>query len=295
MEIYGGIEAGGTKFVCAVGFEPGRLLHKASFKTTSWQETLEKSAQFFTDLVTGQNFELKSIGIASFGPLDLDHTSEHYGTVINSPKVGWNGVNLRRELEQTIDVPVKIDTDVNGAALAEYKLGAGRGSKLFVYYTIGTGIGASIFHDGKPLHGKYHNEMGHVILPQNPVEDSFLGCCPYHGNCLEGLASGTAMQQRWGVIPEVLPRAHPGWQLEAKYIAKALHNTWLSFTPEKIILGGGVMHHPGLLEKVRLEFAERSASYPVQLSPTEIENLLVAPALGDDAGIHGALLLAMLK
>ena len=226
---------------------------------------------------------MAAIGLAWFGPLDLDRRSPTYGFVTTTPKPGWQRADVAGAF-RAVGVPVTIDTDVNAAALGEYRWGAGRGADPFVYVTVGTGIGGGAIVHGRPLHGLGHPEMGHIAVPRDPA-DPFAGACPYHGACLEGLASGVALRNRWGTAPETLPAQHEAWRLQARYLALGIVAITAVLTPQRIVLGGGVMHAPGLLERVRTETAATLAGY---VRAPE----LLAPGLDQRAGVLGAIALA---
>lgn len=290
--LYGGIEAGGTKFVCAIGSGPGDLLAETSFPTTAPGETLARAVDFFRDALRGR--PLHSLGIASFGPLDLNAHSPTFGFITTTPKAGWSQVDVLRVIQDALAVPVFVDTDVNAAALAESLWGAGQGRDPLVYITVGTGIGGGLLCKGAPVHGLQHPEIGHMYLPHDLLADPFAGSCPYHGDCLEGLASGTAMAQRWGQRAETLPPDHPAWDLEARYLGLALANLICTVAPQAIVLGGGVPEQLHLLARVRRE-AERRLNGYIQspwLAPG-LEEYILAPGLGRHAGVLGAIALAM--
>lgn len=287
--VYGGVEAGGTKFVCAVGNNPGDILAKAQFPTTTPRETIAKAIGFFRETGT----VLSGIGIAAFGPLDLHKESPTYGHITTTPKPGWTNTNLVKPFREAFNVPVALDTDVNGAALAEGKWGAAQGLDTFIYLTIGTGIGGGGLLNGKPAHGLVHPEMGHMLIPHDREKDPFPGVCPYHGDCWEGLAGGPAIAKRWGVPPEALPPDHKAWQLEAEYTAYGVTNLILTLSPQKVILGGGIMKVPGLLEKVQEKVKLLLHNYVNSTAINDkIEDYIVAPELGDMAGALGAIALA---
>ncbi len=249
--IFGGIEGGGTKFICAVGTEKGEILAEIRFPTTTPDETLALAIDFFKEQI--QPFgPLAAIGIASFGPLDPRPASATFGHILPTPKPGWSNADIVGPLRAAFDVPIGFDTDVNGAALGAWRWGAARGLDTFIYLTIGTGIGGGGLVNGELMHGLLHPEMGHIPLPHDKALDMFEGNCPYHGDCFEGLASGPAMEKRWETKAESLPPDHPAWDLEAHYIALALRSFICTLSPQRIILGGGVMQqtatisaHPG--------------------------------------------------
>lgn len=285
---YGGIEAGGSKFVCAVGSKPGNIRDIKSIPTTSPQETLAKVIEFFVPYMP-----LKAIGAASFGPLDLDKNSPSFGSITTTPKAGWANTNLKRILEDELKIPVFIDTDVNGAAIGESRWGAAKGLSTFIYLTVGTGIGGGAIINGRPAHGLSHPEMGHIMVPHDKQLDPFPGVCPYHGDCLEGLASATAVAKRWGVPPDALPQTHEAWILETDYMAHGVANFILTLSPQKVIMGGGIMKAAGLLEGVRDKVNLLLNGYVnLPLILEHIDNYIVAPGLGDMAGVLGAIALA---
>jgi len=289
MTIYGGIEAGGTKFVCAAGRGPDALTALARFPTTTPEETLPQVIRFFKNLPE----PVQAVGIGSFGPVDPNPASPTYGQITTTPKPGWAHFNLLDAVQSELGVPAAFDTDVNAAALGEYRWGAAQGLATFIYLTIGTGIGGGIMMEGKPLHGLIHPEMGHIRLPHNWDSDPFAGICPFHGDCLEGLASGPAIEARWKQRAETLPPEHPAWELETHYIALSLVNFITTLSPQRIILGGGVMQAPQLLPLIRAEVQTLLNGY-IQ-SPeilARIEQYIVPPALGGQAGVLGAIALA---
>ena len=289
MAIYGGIEAGGTKFVCAVGTGPDDLQAETQFPTTRPDETIGRAVDFFK----AQPIELAAIGIAAFGPVDLDPASPTYGHITTTPKPGWTQANLAGRISRALGVPVGFDTDVNGAALGEHRWGAAQGLDTFLYLTIGTGIGGGGMLGGNLMHGLIHPEMGHMRLPHDWDADPFPGICPYHGDCLEGMAAGPAIQARWGQPAQTLPDDHPAWPLQAHYLALALANLICTLSPQRIILGGGVMNVPLLFPLVRREVQDLLNGY-VQAPEIldQIDCYIVPPGLASRAGVLGALALA---
>ncbi|MCB0084884.1 MAG: ROK family protein, partial [Caldilineaceae bacterium] len=236
MPLYGGIEAGGTKFVCAVGSGPDDMRGEIRFPTTqSPQNDIGQAIAFFQQQQAQE--PLAAIGIASFGPVDPEPTSPTWGYVTTTPKPGWAHTNLAGALKDALNLPVGFDTDVNGAALSEHRWGAAQGLDTFVYLTVGTGLGGGGMVNGKLLHGMMHPEMGHMLVPHNWAEDPYAGYCPYHGDCWEGLAAGPALRGRWQVDPTTLPPEHPAWQLEAHYLALGLMNIISTLSPQRIIMG----------------------------------------------------------
>jgi fructokinase len=286
--MFAGIEAGGTKWVCAVGDSPDNLIALERFPTTSPEETIERAITFLRGF-SG----LRAIGVASFGPIDLHRDSPTYGFITTTPKPGWQQTDVVGPLGAAFNVPVGFDTDVNGAALGEARWGAARGLDTVVYLTIGTGIGGGALVNGRLLHGALHPEMGHIWMRRDAARDPFAGGCPFHGDCWEGLAAGSAMEKRWGVRAETLPDDHPAWALEAHYLAQGLVNLTYALSPQRFILGGGVMHQPQMFSLVRQEVQQMVSGY-LQISQlrTAIDDYIVAPGLGDRAGVLGAIALA---
>jgi fructokinase len=286
--MYAGIEAGGTKWVCAVGTGPDQLVALERFPTTTPVETIGQVLDFLRRF-TG----LKAIGVGSFGPIDLRAGSPHYGYITTTPKAGWQFTDVVSPLRAAFGVPVGFDTDVNAAALGEWRWGAAQGLDTFVYLTVGTGIGGGAMVNGKLLHGLLHPEMGHMLMRRDAARDAFAGVCPFHGDCLEGLATGPALEKRWGARAETLPVEHPAWALEAHYLAQALVNLICVLSPARIILGGGVMHQPQIFELLRPEVQRILNGYLQMPQITErLDEYIVPPGLGDRAGVLGALALA---
>ncbi|MGL5125259.1 MAG: ROK family protein [Fusobacteriaceae bacterium] len=283
----GAIEAGGTKFVCGIANENGEILERVSFPTEEPEITLGKVFDFF------KNKGVKAIGVGSFGPIDPNPESETYGYITKTPKKYWSDFNLIGELQKNINVPMAFDTDVNGAALGEATWGAAKGLKNCLYLTIGTGIGGGVLASGKLIHGMLHPEMGHIFVRRHS-EDTYAGNCPFHNDCLEGLAAGPAIEKRWGMKAYELPVEHKAWEIEAYYIAQALVSYILTVSPEKIILGGGVMKQVQLFPLIRKNVKELLNNY-VQTKEIldDIDNYIVAPGLGDNAGLLGSIALAM--
>jgi fructokinase len=289
--LYAGIEAGGTKFVCAVGTGPDDLRALTRFPTTTSEETLAQVIAFLR--AQHSVTPIAAIGIGSFGPVDLNAASPTYGHITSTPKPGWANADIVGAIKRHINVPVALDTDVNVAVLGENKWGAAQGLDTFAYLTVGTGIGGGVLANGKLLHGILHPEVGHMLIPHDMQADPFPGTCPYHRDCLEGLASGPALEQRWSQRGEMLPRDHPAWRLEAHYLAMALTNLIYVLSPQRIVLGGGVMNQPQLLPMIRKEVQTLLRRY-IQLPQllTDIDSYIVRPTLGDRAGVLGAIALA---
>ncbi|HEY3310388.1 MAG TPA: ROK family protein [Anaerolineales bacterium] len=293
MELFGGIEAGGTKFVCMVGTSPRHLVAETRFRTGDPVDTIRQALDFFASFAL--KGELAGVGIASFGPLDLDPRSATYGYITSTPKPGWSQVDLYGGIRRGLNLPVAFDTDVNAAAFGEqYWIPANRSLDPFLYVTVGTGIGVGVIVNGAPLHGMVHGEAGHFAIPHDRQNDPFPGVCPFHGDCLEGLASGLAMQARWRQSAESLPDGHPGWGLEADYIASALVNLIYAYSPRRIVVGGGVSQHAGFHQVIRSKVQTRLNGYIRSPQVMEkIDELITPPSLGNRSGGLGAIALAM--
>jgi len=289
---YGGIEAGGTKFVCAVGTGPEDIRADIRFPTTTPAENLEQCIAFFTEQEAAFG-RLTAVGIASFGPVDPNPTSDTFGFITTTPKPGWANTDIAGVIRRALDVPVGFDTDVNGAALGEWRWGAAQGLDTFIYLTIGTGIGGGVMANGRLLHGLIHPEMGHIPLPHDWQADPFPGRCPYHGDCLEGMASGPAIADRWGRPGDELTPDHPAWELEAHYLALALHSFICVLSPQRIIMGGGVMAQPQIFPLMRQKVQASLHGYVQHTAVLEnIDRYIVPPKLGGLAGVCGAIALA---
>jgi len=290
--LFGGIEGGGTKFICVVGSGPQDIRTETRFPTTTPEETLGQAVSFFSKQAEVHG-PLAAIGLACFGPLDPDPASPGYGRIQPTPKPGWTGADVVRPLQQAFGIPVGFDTDVNGAALAEWRWGAAQGCDPVLYLTIGTGIGGGALVNGGLMHGLIHPEMGHIPIPHDWQQDPFPGVCPFHGDCFEGLATGPALNKRWGQPAEMLPPDHPAWDLEATYIAYALAIYISILSPQRIIIGGGVAHQlqlfPLIHQKVQAVLNGYIQSPQIQ---EQIAAYIVPPRLGGRAGVLGALALA---
>lgn len=285
----GGIEAGGTKFICAVGTGPDDLV-RAQFPTTTPEETLAKVIHFFR---SNSGRDLEAVGIGSFGPVDLDPASSKYGHITSTPKPGWSDFDLVGSVVKGLKVPVGFDTDVNAALLGEWRWGAAQGLANAIYLTIGTGVGGGVMVHGQVVHGLVHPEIGHLRLPHDLAIDPFPGNCPFHKDCLEGLASGLAIENRWGVKATELPADHRAWELEAHYLAVSLANLTLTLSPQRILLGGGVMQQPHLFKMIRDEFAWVLNGYVRHPDILDhLDEYIRQPQLGGNAGVIGALFLA---
>ena len=288
---FGGIEAGGTKFVCAVGTGPDDIQAEIRLPTESSEVTMGRVIDFFRG--QQEQHDIAAIGVASFGPVDPDPDSRTFGHITNTPKPGWANTPVAPILRDAFDVPIGFDTDVNVAALGEHSWGVAQEVDTFVYLTIGTGIGGGGMVDGNLLHGLIHPEMGHIAIPHNWERDPFAGTCPFHGDCWEGLANGPALEERWGQAGESLPEGHEAWSLEAHYIALGVTSIMMILSPQMVVLGGGVMEQAHLFPLVHREVQSQLNGYiqsPAILE--EIESYIVPPALGGRSGVLGAIALA---
>ena len=288
--MYGGVETGGTWTVCALGTGPADIVAHERFPTKAPHQTLERIVDFFA-----AHDRPTAIGIGSFGPVDVHRDSPHWGEVTTTPKPAWRHTAVAAVIAERLQVPVSFDTDVAAAAIGEHRWGAGRGAASVCYMTVGTGIGAGLLLDGRPWHGLIHPEAGHMRIPHDRDADPFAGVCPTHGDCLEGLASGPALSERWGIPAQELPADHPGWELEARYLALGVHNIICAVSPHRIVAGGGVLEHPTLLSMVRSRVRDLLGGYlETPLLLDDIDSYVVAPELGDDAGVLGAITMAEL-
>ncbi len=285
MAIIAAVEAGGTKFICGLGTEDGEIIDKISIPTTTPEDTMKEVIAYFKD----KKFDV--MGVGSFGPIDPVKESGTYGYITKTPKPYWSDYNLIGELKKHFNVPMEFDTDVNGAALAESWWGAGSGLKNVMYITVGTGIGAGAVVDGKMLQGLTHPEMGHISVKRHK-DDSYEGKCPFHKDCLEGMAAGPAIEARWGKKGFELSDDMEVWEMEAYYLAEGLVNYILVLSPEKIIMGGGVMKQKQLFPLIRKNVQEFLNGYVHKKEILDdIDNYIVYPGLGDEAGFIGSLAL----
>jgi fructokinase len=289
MEVFGGIEAGGTKFLCGVGTCPEDV-EITSFPTSSPDTTIRKAAHYIRERA---GTSLCAVGIGSFGPIDLDPGSETYGYITSTPKLAWQNYDFAGAVARILDVPVAFDTDVNAAAVAEGCWGAAQDVEDFIYLTVGTGIGGAAVVNGRLVHGLMHPEMGHIRLPHDFAQDPFAGDCPYHNDCLEGLASGSAIRERWKESAHDLPADHSAWVMEAHYLALAV-STWVcTLSPMRIVLGGGVMQRDFLFPMIREQVRRLLNNYiPKREMLEELNKFIVPPQLGNHSGVLGAILLA---
>jgi fructokinase len=291
-QLYGGIEAGGTKFVCVVASGPDHIVDEVRFPTTTPQETLGKTIKFFQPFISSG--QISAIGVGCFGPLDLNQKSPTYGFITATPKPNWSNTDVHGSLQRALNVNIAFDLDVNAAAMGESLWGASKGLDPSLYLTIGTGIGGGYIKDGKPLIGMLHFEMGHLRIPHDLKLDPFPGICRFHGDCFEGLANGPAIEKRLGVAGAFVPEKDAFWDIETDYIASALVNFILTLSPKKIILGGGVMQREFLFPKIRRRVRQLLNGYVSSKSILEnINNYIVPPALGNQSGSLGAIALAM--
>ncbi|MCC6498718.1 MAG: ROK family protein [Anaerolineales bacterium] len=292
VKLFGGIEGGGTKFNCIVGTSPNDIRREARFPTTTPNETLDEAIRFFQQAEADFG-NLAALGIACFGPLDVTPASPTFGFILPTTKPHWSNFNVLGKLKSAFDIPIALDTDVNGAAFGEWTWGAAQGLDTFIYLTIGTGVGGGAMVNGKLLHGLLHPEMGHIRIPHDIQRDPYEGWCPFHKDCFEGLASGPAMEARWGQKAETLPPNHPAWDLEAHYIALALANFIVTLSPQRIILGGGVSTQKFIFPMIRQKVVEILNGYVQSPAVNEkIDEYIVPPALGARSGVLGAIALA---
>ena len=287
MPLFGALEAGGTKMVCAVGNAQGQILDRVSIPTRTPEETMPEMLNYF------RGKELATVGIGCFGPIDLDRRSPTYGTILSSPKLSWRNFDIVRRFREELGLPVGIDTDVNAAALGEAVWGCTREVSNSIYITVGTGVGLGVIINGKPYHGMIHPEGGHIFMDRRPDDPMVRGVCPYHPNCLEGLASGPAIERRWGRKAEELADCTAVWEMEAYYIAQAVCSYIMMISPERIILGGGVMHQEQMLPLVRREVHRQLRGYIQGKGLDDLGSYIVPVSLGDNQGVMGAVKLAM--
>ena len=284
-ELYAGVELGGTKCIAILGRRPGEVVARETVPTTTADETLGRLEEIESEWRTAHPFQ--ALGIASFGPLELDRRSPNYGRIAATPKAGWEGAPVKARLERAAGVPAAFDTDVNGAALAEIRWGSGRGFDDFAYVTVGTGVGVGLIVNGKPTRGFAHCELGHTRVVRL-AEDEFAGSCPFHGDCVEGLAAGPSLKARAGTHD--LPPDHPAWESVAWALAQLCHAIVCSAAPRAIAIGGGVVSgQPHLLERVERMLVCSLNGY-MRLPPGQYVR---PPGLGNDAGPLGAIALAM--
>lgn len=286
--ILGALEAGGTKMVCAIGNENGEITEQVSIPTETPEITMPKLLDFFA----GKGIE--ALGIGCFGPIDVNRDSATYGYITTTPKLVWQNFNIVGAFRDKLGVPVGFDTDVNGSALGEYTWGIAKGLHSCIYITIGTGVGVGVIVDGRLVHGMMHPEGGHILLHKLP-HDTYEGFCPFHKNCMEGLAAGPAIEGRWGKKAVELADRTEVWEMEAEYIAQALVDYVMLLSPQRIILGGGVMHQTQLLPMVRAKFKELLNGYVKTKEIEDLDSYIVVQSLDDKQGIMGALKLGLME
>lgn len=287
--VFGAIEAGGTKMVCALVNGQGEVLERTTIPTRIPEETIPEMIDYF------KGKDIAALGIGCFGPLDLNRASDTFGCITYTPKNGWANYPIRKVFSDALGIPVGIDTDVNAAVLAEVVYGAAKGCENAIYITIGTGVGVGVYCNGGLVHGLVHPEAGHILVARAPG-DAFGGCCPFHRECFEGFASGPAMEKRWGKPAAMLAKRPVVWNMEAYYIAQAICNYIMAYSPEKIILWGGVMHQTQLYGLVRERVVQLLGGYVQHDSILkEIDSYIVAPGLGDNPGIIGSALLGQME
>lgn len=286
--LYGCVEAGGTKFVVGLASAPDNIIETARFDTISPDETIGATIDWL-NAAAQRHGALSAVGIASFGPLELDRSQPNWGHITATTKRGWSHCDFAARVGRALDLPVGFDTDVNGAALAEARWGASRGQRVSVYVTVGTGVGGGAIVDGRPLYGLSHPEMGHIRIARHPDDHEFAGICSFHQDCLEGLASGPAIKARWGASLSELGPDHPARRIIAWYLAQFAVTLQSIMEPGHIVMGGGVMATPGLLDMVRHEAAVLGGGY----FRGQAETVIVPPLLGDRSGLLGGLALAM--
>ena len=290
MTLFGAIEAGGTKFVCAVGSARAGAVRVATVPTRDPDATFADVAAFFRQ--AADLGPVAALGIASFGPVDVDPRSPAHGRILATPKPGWEGTDMLARARGFLDVPMAIDTDVNAAALAE-AVAAGGGAESLAYVTVGTGIGVGLVSEGRTIRGTGHPEAGHILVRRHPAHGGFVGVCPFHGDCLEGLASGPALAAAWRRPAKELPLDHPAWEAEADYLAQLCMTLLLTTAPGRIVLGGGVMQQARLFPLVRERTASLLGGYLRGVSDAaSLERRIVPPLCREPSGLVGALLLA---
>lgn len=287
MKLYGALEAGGTKMVCAICTQEGQILHRTSIPTETPEKTMPAMLEFF------RGYPIRALGIGCFGPICLDRASPDYGHITTTPKLAWQNYPIVQEFQQALGIPVGFDTDVNAAALGEATYGCTRSLGESIYVTVGTGVGVGVIIDGRPYHGMLHPEGGHLFLRRHPEDPMPRGVCPFHEQCLEGLAAGPALEARWGKKGALLADEPKVWELEAYYIAQALCSYILILSPRRIVLGGGVMHQPQLIPMIRQEVVRQLGGYLQTEQLANPEQYIVPCSLQDNQGILGCLRLAM--
>lgn len=289
--IIGGIEGGGTKFICGIADrDSGHILETCRVDTEAPAKTLGEVVRFFEE-ATARHGSLAAVGLGCFGPLSLNPQAADYGSITATAKAGWSHTALVKPLREALGISVALDTDVNCAALAEHLFGNGRGLDTLCYATVGTGIGVGVIVGGLPHGGANHPEAGHMLVPRADGDRDFAGICPFHTDCLEGLASGPAIAARWGRPAQMLPADHPAWAVEADYLGTLCLNLTYVLRPDRIILGGGVMQPTHMAAMVRQAFVRKLGGYDASISALDPEAYIVSPSLDGNAGLYGALAL----
>lgn len=286
--LFGAIEAGGTKMVLAIGDENGKIMKRTSIPTETPAITVAKMIDYFKDK------HIAALGIGSFGPIELDKASKTYGYITSTPKLAWVNYDLVGNFKKALSIPIGFDTDVNASALGEATWGSLKGLSTGIYITIGTGIGVGVYLNGNLLHGMLHPEAGHILLSKHP-RDTFEGVCPYHPNCMEGLASGPSIEKRWNKKASELKDNAEVWDIEAYYLAQGIVNYILTLSPHKIVLGGGVMHQGQLFPLIRKKVAELLNGYIRTPQLEDLDHYIVPASLNENQGIMGCLQLAKLS
>ena len=289
IALLAGIEGGGTKFKCAVATQDLKILRSKSIDTSSPKETLNKVRDFFSSCQSNTRY-ISSIGIGCFGPAQINRLSTRYGYIETTPKQGWSNTNVLGFFKKFFHAPSAFDTDVNVAARSEFELGAAKSYENFAYVTVGTGICVSVYMGGNVAKGMSHFESGHLLVPRHPFDKEFVGVCDFHDDCLEGFASGPSIEKRWSKNPEKIPDDHMAWDIEGYYLGVLCVNLTLSYRPDRIILGGGVMNRGCLFKKIRQNYKFLMGSYLEQNLP--LDKFIVPAHLTNDSGVVGALLLA---
>lgn len=287
MKRFGALEAGGTKMVCAVGDETGRILDRVSLPTLTPAETMPAMIDYFRDK------GISALGIGCFGPVDLNRASPTYGYITSTPKLSWQNYPIVEKFREALGIPVGFDTDVNAAALGEATWGCTRDVQNSIYITVGTGVGVGVIIDGKPYHGMMHPEGGHVLLNRHPDDPMVGSGCPFHDNCMEGLAAGPSLEKRWGVKGAELSGRKEVWELEAYYIGQAICTYICTLSPERVIVGGGVMHQEQMLPLIRQEVRRQMHGYIQTKQMEKLDEYIVPVSLNDNQGVMGAVQLAI--
>jgi fructokinase len=289
--LFGGIEAGGTKFNCVIANAQGEILAQRVIPTTTPDQTLPACLAFYKEHQASLG-PLDALGIGSFGPVELDKDSPAFGSIKKTPKSGWSNTPIVSFFKDALGIPIGFDTDVNAAALGEYTRGVAQDCDCFVYVTVGTGIGAGVLLNGQPLQGIAHPEIGHMLITRHPLDTPNTSSCPFHACCVEGLASGSSLNLRFPEGVQALPEDHVIWEVESHYLALLCANLTQAFAPKKIVLGGGVMQQQHLLPKIRAEFLRLVNGYAHERVITHVNDYVISASSSGLAGVNGALALA---